>query len=103
MRGAVRAGFSRIRRDVVFSSHKALPRSQQLGFPNKWRRLTMGMRHLTFCLILGGFILSDLPYDPQQPEAAQTAANKKKKEEKKVDQRKEWPHGLKEYPWGEPN
>ncbi len=58
------------------------------------------MRHLIFCVPLGGFILSDLPFNPQQPEAAQTAVKKKKQ---KVKQNKQYPHGLKNYPWGEPN
>jgi hypothetical protein len=60
----------------------------------------MGMRHLMVCLVLGGFILSTLPLNPQQAEAAQTVVKKKKK---KVDQKKQYPHGQKTYPWGEPN
>jgi hypothetical protein len=59
----------------------------------------MGMRHLMVCLMLGGFIASDLPFNPQQAEAAQNVVKKRKK---KVDQRQQQ-HGKKKYPWGEPN
>ncbi|WP_162918953.1 hypothetical protein [Taklimakanibacter deserti] len=61
----------------------------------------MAMRHLMVCVILGGFIHTTLPIDPQPAEAAQTTVKKKKK---KVDQKKQaYPHGKKKYPWGEPN
>ncbi|MGE3872086.1 MAG: hypothetical protein AB7F74_03915 [Parvibaculaceae bacterium] len=61
----------------------------------------MAIRHLLVCLSLGIFIASDLPLDPLQAEAAQTVVKKKKKQ--KVDRKKHYPHGLKKYPWGEPN
>lgn len=62
----------------------------------------MAMRHLMVCMILGGFILSTLPFDPPQAAAAQTTVKKKSK---KDDQKKkqQQPHGKKKYPWGEPN
>ena len=57
------------------------------------------MRLLMVCLVLGGFIASDLSFNPQQADAAQTVFKKKKK---KVEQKKRYPHGMKNYPWGEP-
>ncbi len=61
----------------------------------------MAIRHLMVCVILGGFMLSTLPLDPRQAEAAQTVAKEKKK---KADQKKQ-PRYVKKkkYPWGEPN
>lgn len=60
----------------------------------------MKTRSLMACLILGGFILSAVPLNPERAEAAQTTAKKKKK---KVEQKNQYQHGLKKYPWGEPN
>ncbi|MGE3873879.1 MAG: hypothetical protein AB7F74_13065 [Parvibaculaceae bacterium] len=59
------------------------------------------MRHLMACVILGGFMLSTLPFDPQRAEAAQTVVKEKNK---KPDQKKQPQQGKKKkYPWGEPN
>lgn len=60
----------------------------------------MAMRHLMVCVILGGFMLSTLPFDAQRAEAAQTVVKEKKK---KADQKKQPRQGKKKYPWGEPN
>ncbi len=60
----------------------------------------MKMRNLMICLILGGFVLSAMPVNPEQAEAAQTTVKKKKKQ---VELKKQYPHGQKTYPWGEPN
>jgi hypothetical protein len=63
------------------------------------RDCTMAFRFLTFCLVVGAFIFSDLPFDWHEPAAAQTTVKKKKQ---KVQQRDKYPIGLKNYPWGEP-
>lgn len=60
----------------------------------------MNRRHLMASLVLGGFVLSTMPLIAEHAEAAQTNVKKKKK---KVEQNKQYPHGLKKYPWGEPN
>lgn len=66
----------------------------------------MAMRHLIVCAVLAAFIPSPLPFTAQQAEAAQTTTKKTKKkgdQKKKPDQKQQYPHGLKNYPWGEPN
>lgn len=60
----------------------------------------MNRRHLMASLVLGGLILSAMPLNLELAEAAQASDKKKKK---KTDQKEQYPHGLKKYPWGEPN
>lgn len=63
----------------------------------------MRMRHLLVCLFLAGFAFSGLPVGPLPAEMAQAAVKKKEKKKKQVERRQRYPHGLKVYPWGEPN
>lgn len=70
--------------------------------------MAMAVRYLIVCAILAGFFPSTLPFSAQEAEAAQTPPQTKKKtpekkKKRKVDQREQYPHGLKNYPWGEPN
>jgi len=60
----------------------------------------MAMRHLMVGVILGSLVLSQLPLDAKQAEAAQSVVKKKKKN---FDQKKQQQQGKKKYPWGEPN
>jgi hypothetical protein len=61
----------------------------------------MAMRYLLVCMILGGVIVSTLPFIQPQAEAAQTVDKKKKKQVDEKKQRQK--QGKKKYPWGEPN
>lgn len=60
----------------------------------------MNRRHLMASLVLGGLIFSVMPLNLERADAAQTDVKKKKK---KAVQKEQYPHGLKKYPWGEPN
>lgn len=66
----------------------------------------MRMGHLLFGAILGSFVLATVPVGPHHAEAAQTTTKQKKKkpsQKKQQQQPEKYPHGLKKYPWGEPN
>jgi hypothetical protein len=61
----------------------------------------MRLRLAIIALMLGGFLLTELPTQPPTAEAAQSTVKKKKK---KVQQKKsQHRQGKKKYPWGEPN
>jgi hypothetical protein len=64
------------------------------------KRSTMAIRHLLICTILGGFIVSAVPFTPLPAEAAQSVKKKHKQVDEKKRQQK---HVKKRYPWGEPN
>jgi len=61
----------------------------------------MAMRSLLICAIMGGFIVSSLPFSPPQAEASQTTVKKKNKRADEKKQKHE--NGKKRYPWGSPN
>jgi hypothetical protein len=60
----------------------------------------MAMRHLLICVMLGGFIVSGVPFTAPQALAAQTTVKKKSKQ---LDEKKQEKHVKKKYPWGSPN